>query len=34
MNRDDYPRVFEELRSLLPERPMRYETAMDIAATF
>lgn len=34
MNRDDYPRVFEEIEALLPSRPMRYETVADIAATF
>jgi hypothetical protein len=34
MNRDDYPRVFEEIRSLLPQRQMRHQQAFDIAATF
>lgn len=34
MNRDDYPRVFEEIRSLLPQRQMRQQQAFDIAATF
>lgn len=34
MNRDDYPRVFEEIRALLPQRQMRQQQAFDIAATF
>jgi DNA processing protein len=34
-NRDDYPRVFEEIRSLVPARAMQQQRGfMDIAATF
>lgn len=32
MNRDDYPRVFEEIRALFPQQKMRMD--MEIAATF
>lgn len=35
MNRDDYPRVFDEIRALVPTRAMQQHRGfMDIAATF
>ncbi|MDW9478622.1 hypothetical protein GOB57_07885 [Sinorhizobium meliloti] len=35
MNRDDYPRVFEEIRALIPARAMQHQRGfMDIVSTF
>jgi DNA processing protein len=33
-NKEDYPRVFDEIRDLLPQKQMRRQQAFDIAATF